>query len=108
MGYNLLWDTVLEEVSSQTILMINIAAVYCVRQEMDKARKALQQVCANVHKNGTVHTKAVLLSAYIELHTGMLLLIDTLLLLLINTLLLLIVQRYVTLSQVMSVELCSC
>jgi len=82
MEYNLLWDVALDEVSSQTILMMNIATVYCVRQEMDKARKALQQVCANVHKNGTVHAKAVLLSAYIELHTGTLLLIDVLLLLL--------------------------
>ena len=53
------------------MLMMNIATVYCIRQEMDKARKALQQVCTSVHRNGAIHAKAVLLSAYIELHTGM-------------------------------------
>ena len=52
--------------------MMNIATVYCTRQEMDKARRALQQACTNIHRNGTIHAKAVLLSAYIELHTGML------------------------------------
>ena len=55
------------------MLMMNIATVYCTRQEMEKARKALQQACTNIHRNGAIHAKAVLLSAYIELHTGMLL-----------------------------------
>ena len=51
---------------------MNIAVVYCIRQEMEKARKALLQACAHLHRNGPTHTKAVLLSAYIELHTGVL------------------------------------
>ena len=54
---------------------MNIATVYCVRQEMDKARKALQQACTHLHRSGTGHAKAVLLSAYIELYTGMCLLL---------------------------------
>lgn len=53
------------------MLMMNIATVYCIRQEMDKARKALQQACISTHRNEAIHAKAVLLSAYIELHTGM-------------------------------------
>ena len=65
----------LEDVNGQAMLMINLATVYCIRQEMEKARKALQQACTtnNIHRNGAIHAKAVLLSAYIELHTGMLL-----------------------------------
>lgn len=59
-----------DEGSSHSVLLMNIATVYCVRQEMDKARKALQQACTHLHRSGTGHAKAVLLSAYIELYTG--------------------------------------
>ena len=73
----ILWDILYYGMvdDSQAILMMNIATVYCIRQEMEKARKALQQACTSIHRNGPTHAKAVLLSAYIELHTGMLLLI---------------------------------
>ena len=64
-----------DEGSSHSVLLMNIATVYCVRQEMDKARKALQQACTHLHRSGTGHAKAVLLSAYIELYTGMCLLL---------------------------------
>lgn len=59
------------EANGQAILLMNIATVYCIRQEMEKARKALQ-ACSHLHsRNGSTHAKVILLSAYIELHTGM-------------------------------------
>ena len=59
--------------NTQAILLMNIATVYCIRQDMEKARRALQQACANVQRNnGSLHAKTVLLSAYIELHSGVL------------------------------------
>ncbi|XP_065914117.1 CCR4-NOT transcription complex subunit 10-like isoform X3 [Dysidea avara] len=54
-------------------VLMNIASVCCVRKEMEKARKALLQACACLplpQRNGPLHAKAILLSAYIELHTG--------------------------------------
>ena len=57
----------------RAVVLINIASVCCVRKEMEKARKALQQACTCLplpQRNGPLHAKAILLSAYIELHTG--------------------------------------
>lgn len=98
-----LWDIIIllllfivDDVNSQAMLLMNIATVYCIRQDMEKARKALQQVCASIQRNGAVYAKAVLLSAYIELHTGKIIIIIT------EWLILLL------LLQVMSLELYNC
>lgn len=52
---------------AKTIMLHNMAVVFCLRREHDKARSALQQA---VKLSKKIPTKMILLSAYIELSSG--------------------------------------
>ena len=54
--------------TARAVMLFNLASVFCLRRETDKARKALQQAASLF--TGRPPRQVILLSAYIELVSG--------------------------------------
>jgi CCR4-NOT transcription complex subunit 10 len=55
--------------TAKGLAYLNLASLYCIRREIDRARKALLQV-ATLFASTKLPPQAILLSAYIELQSG--------------------------------------